>query len=86
VHVHDGQVPARAEFDHWLYCQAEPAMARHLGDWEESTGEASAFVDAPRTAGIVDGAARCWRLRLRGLHENADTLVGPAGRIPTLFL
>ena len=59
-------------------------MARPLGDWEASEHDASTFVDCARATGLVDGAQRCWRLRLRGVRENTDTLAGAAGRIPAL--
>ncbi len=72
VHVHDGRVHARAEFDHALYCQLTPSRATAHG-WERSRMLASGFVDVDRAAGLVDGDAHCLRRTIRGLAPNQDT-------------
>lgn len=78
VHVHDGEVHAQAEFDHTMYYQADAALR---GDFDaravtQTAGEAvGAFVDVPRTAGLVDAEAPVHRLLVRGTHPNRDTLL-----------
>lgn len=73
VHIHDGTVPAKAGFDHALFCQVEaggPLM------WEESPELASSFVKKLKEAeGIVDGNAHVYRKVLRGQYENKDVAV-----------
>jgi hypothetical protein len=72
VHIHDGTVPAKARFDHSLFCQAgdTPPM-----NWEESPGLAESFVKVKETQGIVDGNAHVYRKQMRGMFENKDTLI-----------
>ena len=61
VHIHDGTVPAKAKFDHSLFCQMEgeaPLM------WEESPGLADGFMKVKETQGIIEGnAAYMWNVR-----------------------
>jgi hypothetical protein len=76
VHVHDGEVHARAEFDHTMYYQADAALR---GEFDEravtQTAERAVgtFVDVARTAGVVDAGAPVHRLIVRGEHPNRDT-------------
>jgi hypothetical protein len=73
VHIHDGgTVPARAGFDHALYCQADGEVPLK---WDESPGLADSFVDVKRVEGIIDGAAHVYRRLLKGTFENKDVLV-----------
>jgi len=69
VHIHDGTVPARARFDHSLFCQAgdTPPM-----NWEESPGLADSFVRVKETQGMVDGNAHVYRKLMKGTYENKD--------------
>ncbi len=76
VHVHDGTAPARADFDHTLYCQPGPAIAATVG-WERSTAAVGAFVDDRRARGVVDPAARCFRALLHGSRANRDVTLTP---------
>ena len=46
VHIHDGTVPATADFDHTLYCQAAKP-GPDLRMWEESRRPARGFVNIP---------------------------------------
>lgn len=82
VHVHDTTVHPNAPFDHVLYCQVAPAMYEHLLGWEGSRAVASAFVDASRAKGVVDGAQPCWRRTLTGWLTNEDAWVGAGGSTP----
>jgi hypothetical protein len=69
VHIHDGTVPAKAEFDHTLYCQLSgDAPAR----WEESSSLADSFVKVKQTQGIIDGQRHVYRKIMVGKFENKD--------------
>ena len=69
VHIHDGTVPAKAKFDHSLFCQVGdvPPMG-----WEESPGLADSFVKTKETQGIVDGSSHVYRKLMKGSYENKD--------------
>ena len=72
VHIHDGKVTEKAEFDHMLYCQVS-------GDaplkWDESEALADAFVKVKAAEGIVDGDAHMYRKLMKGRFDNKDVLV-----------
>jgi hypothetical protein len=75
VHIHDGKVHARAEFDHVLYCQRGGSDALKLADWTESPKHASRFVAVKKTKGIVLAGEHCYKHELRGMLANRDTFV-----------
>jgi hypothetical protein len=72
VHIHDGTVPAKAKFDHSLFCQVagDPPVR-----WDESPGLAESFVKVKQTEGIVDGNAHVYRKLMKGTFDNKDMLV-----------
>jgi hypothetical protein len=73
VHVHDGgTVPAKAGFDHALYCQTDGAGP---SSWEESPGIAMAFVGVREAQGIIDGSAHVYRKLMKGTFDNKDVVV-----------
>ncbi|MCS6867098.1 MAG: hypothetical protein RMJ56_05535 [Gemmataceae bacterium] len=72
VHIHDGTVPAKARFDHALFCQPSGDAPQQ---WEESEQLAEQFMAIPKTAGIVDGQAHIYRKLMRGPFDNKDVLV-----------
>ncbi|HEX4612556.1 MAG TPA: hypothetical protein VH092_30460 [Urbifossiella sp.] len=69
VHIHDGTVPARARFDHALYCQLPEAPR---SGWDESPGLANGFVNTRLAEGLVDPDGHVYRRRMRGMFENRD--------------
>jgi hypothetical protein len=75
VHIHDGEVHRRADFDHTLYCQTDNTTSRALMDWDESHQPAGMFVDAARAEGLIDPATHCYRLRIKGSRKNEDIVV-----------
>jgi len=81
VHVHDREVHGYAKFDHVLYCQPDAGMEKYLQGWESSPRVASEFMNLARSKGIVDSDKYCWRLPLKGLLPNKDTLVGEGGML-----
>ena len=76
VHIHDGKVHDKADFDHALYCQPEGAAETGpLVHWRESTGPASAFVDIDRAAKLLEPDAHVYLKTISGMQKNVDTLV-----------
>jgi hypothetical protein len=69
VHIHDGTVPARARFDHALYCQLAAAP---MTGWEESPGPANTFLNVRTAEGLVDPDGHVYRRQMRGTFENRD--------------
>lgn len=69
VHIHDGTVPAKAHFDHSLFCQTGDTAPMN---WEESPGLADSFVKVKETQGIVDPNAHVYRKLMKGSFDNKD--------------
>ena len=76
VHIHDGQVHARAKFDHVLYCQAAVTAPLKLSSWRESDKTARHFMDIKKSAGLVLTDEHCYKLEMHGLLANKDTVLG----------
>jgi hypothetical protein len=76
VHIHDGQVHERADFDHVLYCQPAGATQLKLSKWTESPKTAQNFVDVKKSAGIVLADEHCYKLPMHGMLPNKDTVLG----------
>ena len=76
VHIHDGTVHARATFDHQLYCQPYgddyPTFG---GQWTESNGPASHFMQVDKSKGVIEGEQHCYKREMKGLLTNKDTLL-----------
>jgi hypothetical protein len=75
VHIHDGQVHAKAEFDHSLYCQKAEGESFSLMAWRESEFDASRFVKIDKAKGLVDGARHCHRKVIKGEQKNEDIVL-----------
>lgn len=69
VHIHDRTVPAKARFDHSLFCQLGEGAPR---GWRESDGLAESFIKIKDTQGIVDGKAHVYWKTMVGSFENKD--------------
>ena len=69
VHIHDGSVPAKAGFDHSLFCQVAGDAPQN---WEESSALAETFVKVKETQGIVDPNTHVYRKLMKGTFENKD--------------
>lgn len=85
VHVHDGQVHDHADFDHYLFCQADPLIEPYLAPtFRPSPMRAEEHMNLALAAGVIDAGRCCYFRRLKGLLKNQDTVVsGPdtgAGR------
>ncbi len=75
VHIHDGQVHPKADFDHLLYCQRNSGEGFRLSNWRESPQLAKNFIDAAKSQNIVESTQHCYRTELRGKLQNADTIL-----------
>jgi hypothetical protein len=75
VHIHDGKVHPKAEFDHTLYCQVEPRETRQVMQWRESPKLANQFMKVDKVKAIVAPELHCYQQRIRGAQTNQDTWV-----------
>jgi len=75
VHIHDGQVHDKADFDHALYCQKREADKTSLPEWRESDYPAGRFVKTDKTKGIVDARLHCYQWKIHGKRKNDDIRV-----------
>jgi hypothetical protein len=75
VHIHDGEVHPKANFDHFLYCQRNRGENFRLSNWRESPQLAKVFVDIAKSQDMIDPAQHCHRLQLQGSLKNADTIL-----------
>src|SRR5262249_12268632 len=84
VHIHDGTVHEKADFDHVLYAQAS-AFDERASDYDgpeavdkrtgfvRSNGKAKEFADAGRSAGVLDPELLVHKVSMNGLLPNRDT-------------
>jgi hypothetical protein len=78
VHIHDGKVHPKADFDHALYCQPSANAQPEIHGWEESYANACRFMQVDKAKGLILADQHCYRKELRGRLPNRDTLVGMA--------
>lgn len=72
VHIHDGTVHDKADFDHVLYAQFESAPM----NWEESRQLAGQILSKPNDLhGIIDPKGHVYRKKMHGMLPNADVYV-----------
>jgi hypothetical protein len=74
VHIHDGKVHDKADFDHALYCQAS-GEEDLIMKWEESKQPAGLFMEIDKCQGLLDKSGHCYRREMRGKLKNEDILV-----------
>jgi hypothetical protein len=72
VHIHDGKVHAKAQFDHALYCQSD--SVKMMG-WTESIRPARMFMKIDKAEGLLDPDKHCYLKPMRGNLKNEDVLV-----------
>lgn len=75
VHIHDGEVHPKADFDHMLYCQAPKPGLKSLLEWAESDRPAEKFVEIKKARGVVDAERHVFRHALKGNLANVDTVL-----------
>ena len=78
VHIHDGEVHTKENFDHDLYCQVDRFLLDSLKGWRESPQPASFFTDEKKTHGLINGGDHVYLNRMHGVFKNEDVLVGTA--------
>jgi len=78
VHIHDGKLHDKADFDHLLFCQRSPGEVFALTEWEESPQLALTFMKVEKSKGLIDGSAHCHKKGIFGLRQNRDIIVGIA--------
>jgi hypothetical protein len=76
LHVHDGDVPARARFDHTLFCQVDGVLDATLG-WDTSLGPLGASVAPERARGVLDPGRAGRRTSLHNELPNRDVVLRP---------
>jgi len=78
VHIHDGKVHPKAEFDHTLYCQPSEHERPQLLQWAESYADAGRFMNVEKARGLVLRNQHCYQKQMRGQLPNRDTFVSIA--------
>ena len=74
VHIHDGKVHDREDFDHTLYAQGWTNAVISGLDWEESPGAARGSIEIDKTKGLVWADGHIYRRTITGTHKNEDIL------------
>ncbi len=74
VHIHDGQVHEKEDFDHTLYAQGWTNAVLGGQEWDESPGLAEGVVKIKNTKGLVWGGGHLYRSEIRGKRRNEDIL------------
>jgi hypothetical protein len=75
VHIHDGKVHDKADFDHALYMQLEEGGTVFIEGWRESPQPAGMFMNKKKAGDLIDPDAHAYRRGIRGRQKNEDTLV-----------
>lgn len=75
VHIHDGEVHDKAEFDHTLYLQPRDMSQMLPRGWNESRQPAGMFMKMKESQELLDADLHVYRRELRGNLKNEDTLV-----------
>ncbi len=88
VHIHDGEVHEREDFDHTLYCQ-HAAFDNVVGKYTRRSDAATGLtrskttggdtVDVQRAAGVVNENLLIHRKNLQGRLVNQDVLIAAKG-------
>lgn len=78
VHIHDGKVHPRAEFDHALYCQVAKGGLHSVTRWEESAQPAGRYVDVKHAQNLVVGERHLYRRLMHGTLANEDVVLRAA--------
>lgn len=75
LHIHDGEVHDKADFDHVLYLQVTGQHAGKLSDWRESPRPASNFMKVAKCQSVISGTGHIYRHEIKGEQKNRDILV-----------
>lgn len=72
VHIHDGKVHEKADFDHALYCQPTHEQRPRTKGWHESYTHPSGFMQMKKVKGVVLSDQHCYKFEMRGTFANRD--------------
>lgn len=75
VHIHDGLVHDKADFDHALYAQFEPPHAFGVAGWTESVRPAGMFLNADKCQGLINTSSHAFKRIIKGNWKNEDIVV-----------
>jgi hypothetical protein len=75
VHIHDGKVHAKADFDHALFCQPTHDERPITAQWKESRGHPKSFMKMGKVNGVVLADQHCYKQEMRGMLANKDTFL-----------
>jgi hypothetical protein len=75
VHIHDGKVHKKAEFDHVLYCQSRSDERLSIYKWKESYTVPAKFMQVEKSKGIILPDQHCYKLAMTGKLDNRDTFL-----------
>ena len=75
VHIHDGKVHAKADFDHALFCQPTHDERPITREWNESRGHPKSFMKMGKVKGVVLADQHCYKKEMRGMLANKDTFL-----------
>jgi hypothetical protein len=76
VHIHDGEVHPKADFDHVLYAQPSPRGLVEPHRWVESEVPASSKLAIGKCGGLVHAQGHVHRRVMSGQLKNVDVIVG----------
>jgi hypothetical protein len=75
VHIHDGKVAEKDNFDHVLYAQA--SNGETILEWDESVQPVELFAKNFKNAqGILEGSEHLYRKEIKGQQKNEDVWLG----------
>jgi hypothetical protein len=74
VHIHDGKVHDKADFDHALYAQFDMGHRAGLQVWRESPQPAGMFLNIAKCEGLIDKNAHVYKQVIKGTRKNEDII------------
>ncbi len=78
VHIHDGKVHKKENFDHHLYAQTWlKAGLRSIDGWIESEKLASQFTDVEKSKKLIWGGGHVYLRKIHGRTGNIDIIAQP---------
>lgn len=72
IHIHDGKVHDKADFDHALFCQPTHEQRPRTKGWHESYTHPNGFMQMKKVKGIVLADQHCYKFEMRGRFANRD--------------
>jgi hypothetical protein len=75
VHIHDGQLHPKAEFNHLLLCQKMDEDPFSLAEWAESAKLPRQEIKSDKDGGLVDPSRHLYRRDWNGERDNVDVVL-----------